>query len=93
MVSGSTKTHEVITREALDSLDSYGPNDDSCARRILKRWVVDIDKYKPRDSSQPPLELVNQGFSELRRMPVNMLHAYGAQDSAPGPAEEWDDEP
>ena len=87
MVSGSTKTHEVITREALNNLDSYGPNADSCARRILTRWVVDIDRYKPPDPSQPPLELVRRGFSELSTMPVNVLHAYGAQDSAPGPAE------
>ena len=85
-VGRSTKTHETITREALNNLDSYGPNDDSPARRILKQWVADIDRYKP-DPSRPPTELVVQGFRELSTLTVNVLHAYGAQDSPPGPAE------
>lgn len=90
---GNVKTHEVITREALDYIGGYGAG----ARRIIDFWVAEIDRWKTGSNSLSVLASrrspgsAHPDFPELSAIirdaggmaqAVNLLHAYGGQDPA-----------
>lgn len=92
----SVKTHETITREALDNVGGYGAG----ARRIIGSWVAEIDRWKKREPSTlsnlasrrssgsaqpdfPQLSAIIRAAGSMNDA-VDLLHAYGAQNSAPG---------
>lgn len=89
---GNVKTHEVITSEALNYIGGYGAG----ARRVIEFWVAEIDRWKTGSNSLSDLASrrspgsTHPDFPELSALirdaggmaqAVNLLHAYGGQDS------------
>jgi hypothetical protein len=86
------KTHEIITKEALDYVSRHGASFSEGALTIIVAWVAEIDRWKDsldQLASRRSPGAAQPEFPELSALiqsagsaqgAVRLLHAYGGQD-------------